>query len=87
VLGRKAYREATAALDELVSRGAILSYATNLDSRRWRELIRVTVVAEGMDIVGRERLRLRVRQALEPLGEKAAIEVEFAPERGDQDGV
>ena len=81
MVGRRAHREAAAALDELVSRGAIVSYATNLDTRRWREPIRLTVVAKDGDLIRRERLWLRVRQALEPLGEKVVIEIEFRPPR------
>ena len=79
--GRNTQREATAALDELVSREAILSYATNLVTRKRREPVRVTVVAEDRGVIGRERLWLRVRQAVEPFGEQVVIEIDFHPPR------
>ncbi len=79
--GRMAQREVTATLDELVSRWAIASYATNLDTRRWREPIRLTIIAEDGDLIRRERLWLKVRQTLEPLAEKVVIEIEFRPPR------
>jgi hypothetical protein len=71
--GRKTRREATAALDELVSRGAILSYATNLMARKRREPAHVTVVAEHRGIMGRERLWLRTRAYVARFGRPVAF--------------
>ncbi len=77
--GQKVQRDAAATLDELVRQGAVVSYATNLATRRRTEPVCVTVVAEDSGLITRERLWLRVRQALEPLGKTITIEIEFRP--------
>jgi hypothetical protein len=85
VWAQRRQREATAALNELVSQHVIVSYSMNLDTRRRTEPIRVAVVAEDGDYLWRERLWLRVRQALAPLGEKLQIQITFGRQAPNED--
>lgn len=77
VRAQRRQREVTAALSELVRQRIIVGYSMNLDTRRRTEPVRVAIVAEDGDYLWRERLWLRVRQALEPLGTRIEIEINF----------
>ncbi len=70
--------QATAALNAMVGRGAIVSFETNFESRKISEPYRVTVVVETDDVLRRERTWLQVRQALEPLGAGVEMRMERA---------
>jgi hypothetical protein len=72
--------QATAALTEMVGRGAIVSFETNFESRKAGEPYRVTVVVKTADVLRRERIWLQVRKALESLG--AGVEMRMERIRG-----
>ncbi len=73
--------QATATLNAMVGRGAIVSFETNFESRKTSEPYRVTVVVETDDVLRRERTWLQVRQALEPLGAGVEVRMERVVEQ------